>query len=255
MKRQSRACTSAQMHKCTHPLTHRTFNARPVQVTHYQFKPCQHFNISQRHPLSSPNSPSSSEQVNHQQDIQYCAHIYRLDSPPNNCNPTRRMSSFDNDPQRETAEASAEQTEVDGDAGSEIDTSIAPTPETVNKDVPEGPHHARSNSVKKPITFKAVSVTKSFLAKAGSVTTPANKGNGDKSWLSSMFFGELQADSSSPVHYGKFRKYSFSSTSTSTRRQNCKRPANINTQINEFSSEERNWSWTRSKPGVEPEQT
>ena len=96
------------------------------------------------------------------------------------------MSSFDHDPQRETAEASAEQTEVDGDAGSEIDRSIAQTPDTVNKDVPEGPHHARTNSVKKPITFKAVSVTKSFLAKAGSVTTPANKGNGDKSGLISM---------------------------------------------------------------------
>ena len=165
------------------------------------------------------------------------------------------MSSFDNDPKRETAEASAEQTEVDGDAGSDIDRSKAPTPDTVNKDVPEGPHHARSNSVKKPIIFKAVSVTKSFLAKAGSVTTPANKGNGDKSGLSGMAFGELKADSNSPVHCGKFWKYSISSTSTSTRRQNCKRPASINAQIDEFFSEERNWSWTRSKSGVEPEQT
>lgn len=154
------------------------------------------------------------------------------------------MSSFDHDPQRETAEASAEQTEIDGDAGSEIDRSIAPTPDTVNKDVPDGPHHARSNSVKKPITFKAVSVTKSFLAKAGSVTTPANKGNGDKSGLSSIASEELQADSFSSVYCGKFRKHRFASTAASTRRQNCKRPANINTQINEFVSEERGWNWT-----------
>lgn len=161
------------------------------------------------------------------------------------------MSSFDHDPERETAEASAEQTEVDGDAGSEIDRSIAPTPDTVNKDVPEGPHHARSNSVKKPITFKAVSVTKNFLAKAGSVTTPANKGNGDKRGLSSIASKGLQADNSSPVHCGKFRKYGFPSTSTSTRRQNCERPPSINTQINEFVSEKRRRSWTRSKSGVE----
>jgi hypothetical protein len=98
------------------------------------------------------------------------------------------MSSIDHDPERETAETSAEQTEIDGDAGSDIDRSIAPTPETVNKDAGEGPHHARSNSVKKPITFKAVSVTKSFLAKAGTVATPAAKGNGDKRGFSRKFF-------------------------------------------------------------------
>ena len=98
------------------------------------------------------------------------------------------MSSIDHDAERETAEASAEQTEVDGDAGSEIDSNITPTAEIVNKDAPEGPHHARSNSVKKPITFKAVSVTKNFLAKAGSVTTPASKGNGDKCGLEQQSF-------------------------------------------------------------------
>lgn len=161
------------------------------------------------------------------------------------------MSSIDHDPERETAETSAEQTEVDVDAGSDIDRSIAPTPDTVNKDAAEGPHHARSNSVKKPISFKAVSVTKNFLAKAGTVTTPAIKGNGDKREFSRALYEGLRADNSSSVNRGKLRKHSFTSTSTSTRRQICKRPPNINTQIDEFVFEERRWGWTRSKSSME----
>lgn len=90
------------------------------------------------------------------------------------------MSSIENDHEREPAEVPAEQNGVDTDAGSDTDAGKTSTSETGNKDVSEGPHHARSNSVKKPITFKAVSVTKNFLAKAGTVPTPTNKGNGDK---------------------------------------------------------------------------
>ena len=92
------------------------------------------------------------------------------------------MSSIDHDHERETAESTAEQTGVDTDAGSDIDTTRALTSDIANQDVSEGKHHARSNSVKKPITFKAVSVTKNFLAKAGTPTS-ANKGNGDKGTL------------------------------------------------------------------------
>lgn len=90
------------------------------------------------------------------------------------------MSSIDNEHERETAEVSAEQTEVDVDVGSDTDVCKALTSDIGNKDVSDGSHHARSNSAKKPITFKAVSVTKNFLAKAGTTPTPTSKGNGDK---------------------------------------------------------------------------
>lgn len=89
------------------------------------------------------------------------------------------MSSIDHVLERETAESPAEQTGVEGDAGSDTDTGPTLTSETGNQDVSDGKHHARSNSVKKPITFKAVSVTKNFLAKAGTPTPPL-KGNGEK---------------------------------------------------------------------------
>lgn len=89
------------------------------------------------------------------------------------------MSSIENDHERETAEVSAEQTAIDGSVGSDTDTSRPLISDAANKDPSEGPHHARSNSVKKPATFKAVSVTKNFLAKAGTTVAPAVKGAGD----------------------------------------------------------------------------
>ena len=95
------------------------------------------------------------------------------------------MSSIENDHERESAEVPAEQTGVDTDAGSDTDAGKPLISDAGNKDVSEGPHDARSNSVKKPITFKAVSVTKNFLAKAGTVPVPANKGNGDKGKINS----------------------------------------------------------------------
>ncbi|KAL8950642.1 MAG: hypothetical protein Q9222_003326 [Ikaeria aurantiellina] len=89
------------------------------------------------------------------------------------------MSSTENDHERETAEGSAEQTAVDGSVGSDTETSKHLISDPASKDHTENPHHARSNSVKKPATFKAVSVTKNFLAKAGTTTAPAVKGPGD----------------------------------------------------------------------------
>ncbi|KAL8639838.1 MAG: hypothetical protein Q9228_003172 [Teloschistes exilis] len=86
-----------------------------------------------------------------------------------------RMSSIEHDHERETAEVSADQTAIDGSVGSDTDTTKSQN----IKDAPEGPHHVRSNSVKKPATFKAVSVTKNFLAKAGTTTAPAVKGPGE----------------------------------------------------------------------------
>ncbi|KAL8840723.1 MAG: hypothetical protein Q9170_001241 [Blastenia crenularia] len=89
------------------------------------------------------------------------------------------MSSIENDLERETAEVSAEQTAIDGSVSSDTESSRPLTLDPTNKDPSEGPHHARSNSVKKPATFKAVSVTKNFLAKAGTTAAPAVKGTGD----------------------------------------------------------------------------
>ena len=90
------------------------------------------------------------------------------------------MSSIENDPERETAEVSAEQAVIDGSVGSDTDTSKPLTSDTASKDPSDIHHHARSNSVnvKKPATFKAVSVTKNFLAKAGTAA-PAGKTSGD----------------------------------------------------------------------------
>jgi len=89
------------------------------------------------------------------------------------------MSSIENDHQRETAEASAEHPVVDGSIEEDTESTKPFDPEDAGKDASETPHHARSNSVKKPTSFKAVSVTKNFLAKAGT-TTPNAKVNGDK---------------------------------------------------------------------------
>ncbi|KAI4206726.1 MAG: hypothetical protein LQ346_000915 [Caloplaca aetnensis] len=92
------------------------------------------------------------------------------------------MSSIENDHERETAEVSADQTAiVDGSVGSDTETSRTFISDAAGKDPTEGtPHHARSNSIaKKPSTFKAVSVTKNFLAKAGTPAAPAVKGNAD----------------------------------------------------------------------------
>ena len=72
------------------------------------------------------------------------------------------------------------QASAEASGGSDTDTSRADLAELSEKDVREGIRHARSNSVKKPISFKAVSVTKSFLAKATAGSPPASKGNTDK---------------------------------------------------------------------------
>ncbi len=72
------------------------------------------------------------------------------------------------------------QTSAEGSGGSDTDTSRADITEFSEKALKEGKHHGRSNSVKKPISFKAVSVTKSFLAKATAGSAPASKGSSDK---------------------------------------------------------------------------
>ncbi|KAI9871009.1 MAG: hypothetical protein M1830_003537, partial [Pleopsidium flavum] len=64
--------------------------------------------------------------------------------------------------------------------GSDTDTSRADVAELSDKGLTEGKHHGRSNSMKKPTSFKAVSVTKNFLAKATAGSAPASKGSTDK---------------------------------------------------------------------------
>lgn len=89
------------------------------------------------------------------------------------------MSSIDHDHESESADALAEQIAFDGKAGSDTDVDEPLKPDTQLKDGQDTPHHARSNSVKKPTTFKAVSVTKNFLAKAGTPSAPTAKANGE----------------------------------------------------------------------------
>lgn len=89
------------------------------------------------------------------------------------------MSSIDHGHENEPADTPAEQIAADGSIGSDTDTGGPLRSENTNKDGSNAQHHTRSNSVKKPTTFKAVSVTKNFLAKAGAPTTPAAKTNGE----------------------------------------------------------------------------
>lgn len=79
-----------------------------------------------------------------------------------------------------TEEGTAQSAGLDGSVGSDTDTSKAEPADLNGKDNVDGKHHARSGSVKKPTVFKAVSVTKNFLAKAGTGSTSASKAGGDK---------------------------------------------------------------------------
>lgn len=89
------------------------------------------------------------------------------------------MSSVDHGNEIETAAIPADQITADGSVGSDTDTGGPLKSDSINKDGPDIQHHARSNSVKKPTTFKAVSVTKNFLAKASTPAAPNTKINGD----------------------------------------------------------------------------
>ena len=68
---------------------------------------------------------------------------------------------------------------VDGSVGSDTDTGKLGLVDASTKDTTESQDHMRSNSFKKPATFKAVSVTKNFLAKAGTVA-PTGKSSNEK---------------------------------------------------------------------------
>ena len=65
------------------------------------------------------------------------------------------MSSIDNEFERETAEGPAEHTLAEGSVGSDTETAKPLVSDDAGKYTNEISHHVRSNSIKKPTTFKA----------------------------------------------------------------------------------------------------
>ena len=76
------------------------------------------------------------------------------------------------------------QAEISG--GSDTDTSRQDTTRAADKDAHDSSRHVRSNSLKKPASFKAVSVTKNFLAKAVAGSVPPLKLGGEKGRFNSL---------------------------------------------------------------------
>lgn len=64
--------------------------------------------------------------------------------------------------------------------GSDTDNSKVDATDTGSKDFGDGRDVIRPNALKKSATFKPVSVTKNFLAKAATTLSPVLKGSGDK---------------------------------------------------------------------------
>ena len=139
------------------------------------------------------------------------------------------MSSIDHEHEREIAEAPAEHTSVaDGSVVSDTETARNLISYDANKDIPESPHHVRSNSIKKPATFKAVSVTKNFLAKARTPPTPNAKVNGDKGKSDRRRKKQCPDLFSHVCHRNNDR---CSTTSTTTCRKVCKWPPGLRAQV------------------------
>ncbi len=139
------------------------------------------------------------------------------------------MSTIEDGHEREPAEVPAEHTGVDGSVGSDTETGKTTASDTSVKDVSEIKHHVRSNSVKKPTTFKAVSVTKNFLAKAN--PAPAAKGNGDKGGTGKYTLFKPLTDVCSCITNGSLWNHRTAGPSTSACRKNCQWPASISTQV------------------------
>ena len=134
------------------------------------------------------------------------------------------MSSIDNEFERANAEAPAEHTLADGSVGSDTETAKSLIADDAGRDTPETSHHVRSNSIKKPTSFKAVSVTKNFLAKAGTASTPNVKVNGDKG----MKDPSVKYQQSNVLSYVyNDDNDSASSTSSTACRKVCKWPPSL----------------------------
>lgn len=74
-----------------------------------------------------------------------------------------------------TEEGSVRSAGVDGSVESDTDTSKIDPADGARKDTAENVELSRTSSMKKPASFKPVSVTKSFLAKASTTSTPTSK--------------------------------------------------------------------------------
>ena len=72
---------------------------------------------------------------------------------------------------------------VDGSIGSDTDTSKVDAAENPRKGLLEGQEQIRPYTAKKSATFKPVSITKNFLAKAGTASTPPPQLGSDKGIL------------------------------------------------------------------------
>ncbi len=107
------------------------------------------------------------------------------------------------------------QASAEASGGSDTDTSRADIAELSEKELTGRKHHGRSNSVKKPTSFKAVSVTRNFLAKATAGSTPASKGSADKGKASTITLRKVhEADHLSVFDNSCVDQYSHSTNST-----------------------------------------
>lgn len=91
-----------------------------------------------------------------------------------------------------TENDSAKGAGADESIGSDTDTSRVDLSDVTSKDLEDGQEQIRPNALKKSATFKPVSVTKSFLAKAGTASTPTAKSAADKG---SLFYSAHRSDS------------------------------------------------------------
>jgi hypothetical protein len=80
----------------------------------------------------------------------------------------------------EAREGSIRSVGVDGSVGSDTEINRTDNPDGNGKDLEDGLEHTRPNAIKKAASFKPVSVTKNFLAKAGTATTPVLKAGTEK---------------------------------------------------------------------------
>jgi len=89
--------------------------------------------------------------------------------------PANDTIAIEEEGQPTAEERVAQQAAIDASGGSDTDTSKDGTGQGAD----EASGHVRSGSVKKPISFKAVSVTKNFLAKSATIA-PTVKSTGEK---------------------------------------------------------------------------
>ncbi|KAI9705537.1 MAG: hypothetical protein M1836_006292 [Candelina mexicana] len=131
---------------------------------------------------------------------------------------------------------------VHGDAsgGSDTDTSKADNLESSDRGLSRDQAYVRSDSFKKPASFKAVSVTKNFLAKTAGGTTPISKG------VASSTLPGLSGTSSQPVPRPRLVAKSGSGL-----RDAAPRPTSVSTGTARGTGPDPNQVWNKNRP-VQP---